>query len=166
MIAKSAVVCCLAGLALAQAGCEQQGVRAYEGIASLDRALSVADLVIVGYVVDTEDLDHFPEGDVWANVLGTTGQDCVVKVRVTMNAEKVVKGPVDLHNPVTFFYFGPCFHGDPAVLLGRSLPPILNKGRRLEVFLNARNGDYWLIAHQRVPPGTESEKQASPAKTP
>jgi hypothetical protein len=155
----------LAGLALVVAGCaENPPIRAYQTIPSLDLAMRTADVAVVGTVEDTEDLEHYPAGSIWSNALGKIGQDCVVMVRVSLRVQQVLKGPADLKTPLTFYFYGPCFHAEPGVLLGSMLPPVLTKDRRLKVFLQNQGGQYWLIAHARMSP--ESEAPAGPPVPP
>jgi hypothetical protein len=137
-----------AALALG-AGCSQQ-VQVYKSIPSLTEAARQADLVAEGRVTASDDVENQPVGEVWSNIFGKLGQECVVKTRVTFDISRVVKGPAaDLKDPLAFWYHAPCFHAEPDVLLGISLPPVLAKGDRLRVYLSrSADGQYWLIAHE------------------
>jgi hypothetical protein len=153
----------LATAAVAIAGCTTQTpIRPYQSIASMGEAARQADLVVEGYVTATDNVEHLPAGDMWSNVSGKLGQDCVVKTRVTLDVTKVVKcllpgtpslgGLGQAPDPITFWFYGPCWHGQPDVVLGMSLPAVLTEGRRLRVYLDERDGQYWLIAHESLPP--------------
>ena len=168
MLNRPAILGMLAATAVAAAGCTTQTpIRPYQSISSMGEATRLANLVVEGYVTATDNVEHLPAGDVWSNVFGKLGQDCVVKTRVTLDVTKVLKcllpgtpslgGPGQAPNPVTFWFYGPCWHGEPEVVLGMSLPAVLTEGRRLRVYLDERDDQYWLIAHESLPPPSQPE---------
>jgi hypothetical protein len=140
----------LAAAALLAAGCASTTVHPYETMTSMARAQREADVVAEGTVLASDDFEHLPAGEVWSNVLGKLGQDCVVKTRITLELTRVMKSPGEMKSPIHFWYQAPCFHAEPDVLMGVSLPAVLSEGDRLRVYLERRQGEYWLIAHDKV----------------
>ena len=132
------------------AGCSQP-IQVYKSISSMGEAGQEADLVVEGRVAASDDIENYPIGDVWSNIFGKLGQECAVKTRITFEVTRVIKGPAgDLNRPVAFWFYAPCFHAEPDVLMGVSLPPVLVKGDRLRVYLRQSGDQYWLIAHERI----------------
>jgi hypothetical protein len=133
------------------AGCMQPPVQTYETRRDLTAAQAEADLVVEGVVARSEDLESYPAGEIWSNIHGKLGQECVVKTRAAFDVTRVLKGPAKVGGSILFNFNAPCFHAEPEVLLGLSLPPVLTEGDRLRIYLANRNGEYWLIAHERLP---------------
>ena len=141
-----------ASVLLLVAGCAQTSLRPYQNMTDMKAAARQADLVIESAVAATDEVEHFPGGSIESNIFGKMGQECIVKTRVTLDATKVLGGPTSVAGPVTFWFFGPCWHAEPDVLLNVSLPPVLTVGHRFRFYLQLRNGEYWLIAHDRLYP--------------
>ncbi len=142
------VVIVLAALA---AGCAAaQTVKPYISLMDMDQAKTQAGLVVEGEVTETEATDTYlaAEPETFAHPLGTLVNEYAYKTRATVKVTKPIKGVAAAGNPVEFWFLSPESHTDPAVLLGRSLPPVM-EGDRLRVFLEDRDGEWWLIAHER-----------------
>ncbi|MCX5684726.1 MAG: hypothetical protein NT049_13705 [Planctomycetota bacterium] len=165
MIGKVTFLAVAAVAALLVAGCGggQPSLRPYQTMTDMGAATRAADLIVEGLVVTSEDVEHIPGADVWSNINGRLGQDCIVRTRVKMRITQLVKGPAEAPKEVTFSFYGACFHGDPQVLLGLSLPPVLKQGARMRVYLDRQGEEYWLIAHESLPPPELLQK---PAPTP
>jgi len=160
MLNRVPVLVAAAVAALLLMGCGKPPLRPYQTLTDLDAASRQADLVVEGAVSSSDDVEHIPGADVWSNINGRLGQDCIVLTRVKLSIVKVVKGPADAKE-VTFSFYSPCFHGDPQVLLGLSLPPVLTQGAWLRTYLVRRENGYWLIAHERLPPSARPQDAAS-----
>jgi hypothetical protein len=135
--------------ALLATGCAQP-IKPYETLANTAQAKHDADMIVEGKVVATDDFSHLPQGEIWSNVLGKMGQACVIKTRITLDATQVLKG-TGVKGPVYAWFYAPCFHAEPDVLMGVSLPAVLTEGDRLRIYLQNRQGEYWLIAHEKLP---------------
>ena len=149
-----------AAMALA-AGCVQNPVRPYQTMRSPTLATQEADLVVEGVVARSEDTESYPAGDISSNLFGRLGQECVVKTRVALEGRAGREGRRRRgrrQEPLVFWFNAPCFHAEPDVLLNVSLPPVLVEGARLRVYLDDRGGEYWLIAHERLPGSLEPPK--------
>jgi len=157
----------LALVALLAPGCQSEAVRPYESLPQVEQARRVADLIVEGKVRKTENTDTFAIGARTADGFASLSNDSVLKTRVTMDVTEVIKAPPDFRGPVEFWFYSPCLHTDPGVLLGWSLPPAM-KGDRLRVFLIQREGEYWLLAHERwyAPPPEQARRVLIRTPTP
>lgn len=122
-------------------------VRPYESLRDFDQAMRLADMVVEGEVVESKVIETYTEGA--ASTFGDLPTDCARKIRVSLKVTRPIRPEGDLPDSVEFYFFSPSYHADPAVLLDRSLPPVLVAGERLRVFLVERDGQYWLLAHER-----------------
>lgn len=153
MIARNLITAVLAGLAvlaaLAPAGCtELRRPEPYTSLADVAEAKRRADLVVEGEVLETLPTETRTSPNPFDDPFGGPLGECAIKTRVSLNLKRVIKGPEDLKGPVRFLFYSPCYHGDPGVLMGWSLPAAMI-GDRLRVFLVKRGDEYWLIAHER-----------------